>query len=83
MAVDLRRDLSREFESPSLGARLSTLLQTSGKPSDAVRQSFIDRQPMGRLGTAAEVAWLAVFLASDETSQSTGQAHPVDGSMAL
>jgi 2-keto-3-deoxy-L-fuconate dehydrogenase len=71
------------IESPSLGERISTLSQASGKPSDAVRQSFVDRQPMGRLGTAQEVAWLAVFLASDEASYITGQPHLVDGGMAL
>jgi 2-keto-3-deoxy-L-fuconate dehydrogenase len=48
------------IESPSLGERISALSQASGKPSDAVRQSFVDRQPMGRLGTAQEVAWLAL-----------------------
>ena len=31
-----------------------------------IRQAFIDRQPIGRLGTAEEMAWLAVYLASDE-----------------
>ena len=41
------------------------------------------RQPMGRLGTAQEVAALALFLASDEASYITGQAHLVDGGMAL
>ena len=41
------------------------------------------RQPMGRLGTPEEVAWLALFLASDEASYITGQAHLVDGGMAL
>jgi 2-dehydro-3-deoxy-L-fuconate 4-dehydrogenase len=71
------------IESPSLGERISALSQASGKPSDAVRQSFVDRQPMGRLGTAQEVAWLAVFLASDEASYITGQPHLVDGGMAL
>jgi 2-keto-3-deoxy-L-fuconate dehydrogenase len=71
------------IESPSLGERISALSQASGKPSDAVRQSFVDRQPMGRLGTAQEVAWLAVFLASDEASYITGQPHLVDGGMSL
>ena len=37
---------------------------------------------MGRLGTAQEVAALALFLASDEASYITGQAHLVDGGMA-
>jgi 2-keto-3-deoxy-L-fuconate dehydrogenase len=33
-----------------------------------MRQAFVDRQPMGRLGTPEEVARLALFLASDESS---------------
>jgi 2-keto-3-deoxy-L-fuconate dehydrogenase len=48
-----------------------------------VRSDFIERQPIGRLGTTQEVANLAVFLASDEASYITGQAHLVDGGMAL
>ena len=38
---------------------------------------------MGRLGTAQEVAMLAVYLASDEASYTTGQLHLVDGGFAL
>ena len=57
--------------------------QKSGKTLDDVAQAFIDRQPMGRLGTPEEVAALVVFLASDEASYITGQAHLVDGGMAL
>jgi 2-keto-3-deoxy-L-fuconate dehydrogenase len=71
------------IESPSLGERIDTLSKQSGKSSDAVRQGFVERQPMGRLGTAKEVALLALFLASDEASYITGQAHLVDGGMAL
>jgi len=48
-----------------------------------VRQAFIDRQPMGRLGTPEEVAALAVYLASDEASYTTGHIHLVDGGFAL
>jgi 2-keto-3-deoxy-L-fuconate dehydrogenase len=47
------------------------------------RQAFIDRQPMGRLGTAEEIAMLAVYLASDEASYTTGQIHLADGGFAL
>jgi 2-keto-3-deoxy-L-fuconate dehydrogenase len=38
---------------------------------------------MGRLGTPEEVAWLALFPASDESSYITGHTHLVDGGMAL
>jgi 2-keto-3-deoxy-L-fuconate dehydrogenase len=71
------------IESPSLGDRISSVSEQTGKPFDSVRQAFVDRQPMGRLGTPDEVAWLAVFLGSDEASYITGQAHLVDGGMAL
>jgi 2-keto-3-deoxy-L-fuconate dehydrogenase len=69
--------------SPSLEDRIATASKETGRSLEQVRQSFIDRQPMGRLGTAAEVAALALFLVSDEASYITGQAHLVDGGMAL
>ena len=65
-------------ESPSLANRMQAL-----GGGDAVRQAFIDRQPMGRLGTAREVAALAVYLASDEASFTTGAALGVDGGMTI
>jgi 2-keto-3-deoxy-L-fuconate dehydrogenase len=71
------------IESPSLGERISEVSAQSGRSLDSVRQAFIDRQPMGRLGTPQEVAALALFLASDEASYITGQPHLVDGGMAL
>lgn len=43
------------------------------------RARFLARQPSGRFGTAAEVAALAVYLASDESAFTTGQAHIIDG----
>ena len=70
-------------ESPSLGERITAVSQQTGRSLADVRQSFIDRQPMGRLGTPEEIAWLALFLASDEASFVTGQAHIVDGGVAL
>jgi 2-keto-3-deoxy-L-fuconate dehydrogenase len=48
-----------------------------------VRQAFIDRQPMGRLGKPEEIAALAVYLASDESRYVTGQPHLIDGGLAL
>jgi 2-keto-3-deoxy-L-fuconate dehydrogenase len=71
------------IQSPSLDERIAAQAKASGQSLDAVRQAFIDRQPMGRLGTAEEIAWLAVYLASDESSYTTGQVHLADGGFAL
>ena len=71
------------IQSPSLDERISALAESSGQSLETVRQAFIDRQPMGRLGTAEEVAALAVYLASDEASYTTGHIHLADGGFAL
>jgi 2-dehydro-3-deoxy-L-fuconate 4-dehydrogenase len=71
------------IQSPSLDERIAAQAESSGQSLEAVRQAFIDRQPMGRLGTAEEVAALAVYLASDEASYTTGHIHLVDGGFAL
>jgi 2-keto-3-deoxy-L-fuconate dehydrogenase len=71
------------IQTPSLDDRIAAQAKALGKPLDEIRQAFIDRQPMGRLGTAEEIAWLAVFLASDESSYTTGQTHLSDGGFAL
>jgi 2-keto-3-deoxy-L-fuconate dehydrogenase len=71
------------IQSPSLDGRIAAQAKASGRDAAAVRQDFIDRQPMGRLGTAEEVAMLALYLASDESSFTTGQIHIVDGGFAL
>jgi 2-keto-3-deoxy-L-fuconate dehydrogenase len=71
------------IESPSLDERIAEQARTSGQSLEAVRQAFVDRQPMGRLGTPEEIAWLAVYLASDEASYTTGQIHLADGGFAL
>ena len=47
------------------------------------RDMFVSRQPMGRLGTAEEMASLAVYLGSDESSFTTGVAHIADGGWTL
>ena len=71
------------IQSPSLDGRIAAVSKGTGKSLKAVRADFVDRQPIGRLGTTAEVAALALFLASDESSYITGQTHLVDGGMAL
>jgi 2-keto-3-deoxy-L-fuconate dehydrogenase len=47
------------------------------------REMFVSRQPMGRLGTAEEIAALAIYLASDESAFTTGVAHIIDGGWTL
>jgi 2-keto-3-deoxy-L-fuconate dehydrogenase len=71
------------IQSPSLDERVSANAKASGQSRDAAYEAFVARQPIGRLGTAQEVANLALFLASDESSYITGQPHLIDGGMAL
>ena len=65
-------------DTPSLGERIAAF-------DDPVRaaKDFIARQPMGRLGTAAEIAALCVYLASDESAYTTGTAQIIDGGLAI
>jgi 2-keto-3-deoxy-L-fuconate dehydrogenase len=71
------------IESPSLEDRIKDRSHATGKSLAEVEKAFVERQPLGRLGRPEEVAALAVFLASDESSYITGQPHLVDGGMAL
>jgi len=66
------------ISTPSLEDRIAAL----GNVEEA-RKAFIARQPMGRLGTAEEVAALAVHLASDESGFTTGAIHIIDGGFSL
>ena len=61
-------------ESPSLEGRL----QATGDYA-AARAAFIARQPIGRSGKPEEIAALVAYLASDESSYTTGTAHFIDG----
>lgn len=61
-------------ESPSLEERL----RATGD-YEAARAAFTSRQPMGRIATAEEIASLVVYLASDDSSYTTGVAHVIDG----
>ena len=63
------------IKTPSLEQRVAAL----GGDREAVWKSFIDRQPMGRLGASEEIAALVVYLASDESSFTTGAIHVIDG----
>lgn len=61
-------------ESPSLEDRLSAT-----GDYEAARKAFVARQPIGRIGSAEEIAALVVYLASDESTYTTGHAHVIDG----
>ena len=61
-------------QSPSLDERIDAFED----PVQA-RKDFIARQPLGRLGTAEEIASIAVYLASEESAYTTGQPFIIDG----
>lgn len=61
-------------ESPSLHDRMRAM-----GDFDAAHAAFVARQPMGRLGRPEEIAALVVYLASDESSFTTGTAQIIDG----
>jgi 2-keto-3-deoxy-L-fuconate dehydrogenase len=65
-------------DSPSLRQRWKDTGDYEG-----ARKAFIARQPMGRLGTTAEIAELALYLAGDGAAFVTGQTFIIDGAMAL
>jgi 2-keto-3-deoxy-L-fuconate dehydrogenase len=66
-------------KTPSLGERVAAV---GGDPQQ-VWKSFTDRQPMGRLGEPAEIAALALYLASDESSFVTGTVQIIDGGWSV
>jgi 2-keto-3-deoxy-L-fuconate dehydrogenase len=60
-----------------------SMLQRAAAAGPDGMKNFVARQPMGRLGTAEEMAMLAVYLASDESSFTTGCTHVADGGWTL
>lgn len=66
-------------ESPSLEARIKEQARQQGVPIAEIEAAFVARQPMGRVGKAEEIAALALYLASDESSFTTGAIHLIDG----
>jgi 2-keto-3-deoxy-L-fuconate dehydrogenase len=65
-------------DSPSLQQRL-----TDSGDYEAARKAFTGRQPMGRLGTAEEMASIVLWLASDDSKFATGQNFIVDGGITI
>ncbi|MEL6572197.1 MAG: SDR family oxidoreductase [Pseudomonadota bacterium] len=66
------------IDSPSMHQRL----RETGD-YEVAHAAFIARQPMGRIGTAEEIASMAVYLASDESRFTTGQTLAVDGGWSI
>ncbi len=66
-------------ESPSLRDRITAQAGATGQSLAQVEAAFVARQPIGRLGRVEEIAALAVYLASDESSFTTGTAQIIDG----
>lgn len=64
-------------QSPSLDERL----EATGDAAKA-RAEFVARQPMGRIGKAEEIAELALYLASNLSSYTTGTVNIIDGGWA-
>ena len=65
-------------QTPSLDQRIDAFAD----PAEA-RKAFIARQPMGRLGTAEEIAAMCVYLASDDAVFVTGQTMVIDGGLTI
>ncbi|MEZ5780455.1 MAG: SDR family oxidoreductase [Rhizobiaceae bacterium] len=70
------------FKSPSWEERVDTLGKEWGS-KDKAMEMFIQRQPMGRVGDAIEIAPIAIYLASDESAFTTGTVSNVDGGFSL
>lgn len=70
-------------DSPSLRQRIAEQAAQQGLSQEQVYQQFIARQPMGRIGTAEEIAQLALYLGSDASAYTTGTIHVIDGGMSV
>lgn len=66
-------------ESPSLRLRIAAQAEAEGRSEEEVYKAFVARQPIGRIGKTEEIAQLALYLASDASSYTTGTAQIIDG----
>jgi 2-keto-3-deoxy-L-fuconate dehydrogenase len=68
---------------PSLEDRIAAQGAQMVGGAEAARRAFVERQPLGRLGTPEEVVALAVYLAADESAFTSGAIHVIDGGFTL
>lgn len=66
-------------ESPSLRQRIVAQAVAEGRSEADVYAAFVSRQPIGRIGKTEEIAQLALYLASDASSYTTGTVQIIDG----
>ncbi|MDU6388742.1 MULTISPECIES: SDR family oxidoreductase [unclassified Pantoea] len=66
-------------DSPSLRQRIAAQAQAEGRSEEEVYDAFVARQPIGRIGSPEEIAYLAAYLASDASAYTTGTAQIIDG----
>lgn len=66
-------------ESPSLRQRIAAQAEAEGRSEAEVYQAFVSRQPIGRIGKTEEIAQLALYLAADASSYTTGTVQIIDG----
>jgi len=66
-------------DSPSLRQRIREQAERENRSVDEVYAAFAARQPMGRIGTAEEIAQLALYLGSSASGFTTGTAQIIDG----
>ncbi|HSX26067.1 MAG TPA: 3-oxoacyl-ACP reductase FabG [Chlamydiales bacterium] len=57
--------------------------QMTGGLSDQIKESILSKIPMSRIGKPRDIAYAALFLASDQASYITGQVLTVDGGMVM
>ena len=86
--IGLTKSIAKDFVAKNIRCNAicpSTikLMEGTGKQEAEERKKFIARQPMKRIGKPEEIAKLAVYLGSDESSYTTGVAHIIDGGMAI
>ena len=85
--IGLTKSLARELASRGItvNAIAPGLIETdmTGVLSDEVRQSILQKVPLGRLGQPDDIAAAVAYLASAEASYVTGQVLTVDGGMVM